>query len=123
MPGIFGLIGKMPRERAERELQKMIAVLRHESFYNTGVWIDETIGVYVGWVTRKGSFSDRMPLSNESKDTVLIFSGEEFSDPDRIQSIKRQVGSHSQGPSYLLALYEKDPDFFANLNGWFQGLA
>ena len=36
MPGIVGLITRMPRERAERELFGMVDVLRHESFYVTG---------------------------------------------------------------------------------------
>ena len=69
MPGIVGLITKMPRERAERELLRMVEALRHESFYATGTWIDESLGVYVGWVARKDSFSDGMPLCNERGDT------------------------------------------------------
>ena len=36
MPGIVGLITRMPRQRAERELYQMVETLRHESFYVTG---------------------------------------------------------------------------------------
>jgi len=54
MPGLVGLVTKMPRARAERELERMVAALRHESFYKTGTWIDESLGVYVGWAERKG---------------------------------------------------------------------
>ena len=43
----------MPREQAERELRRMVEALRHESFYVTGTWVEESLGVYVGWVARK----------------------------------------------------------------------
>src|SRR5256885_738767 len=70
MPGIVGLITSMPRERAERELLQMVGALNHEDFYVTGTWVEESLGVYVGWIARKGSFSDRMPLRNEQGDVV-----------------------------------------------------
>src|SRR5215469_12467422 len=81
MPGIVGFISRMPREQAERELLRMVETLRHESFYVTGIWVEESMGVYVGWVVRKNSFSDDMPLRNEREDVVLVFSGEEFPEP------------------------------------------
>lgn len=52
MPGITGLITKMPRARAEESLSRMVGALCHEKFYETGTWIDESLGVYVGWVVR-----------------------------------------------------------------------
>ena len=76
MPGIVGLITKTPREQAEPQLLQMLATLRHESFYGTGTWIDEPLGVYVGWSVRQNSFSDGMPLCNERGNVVLVFSGE-----------------------------------------------
>jgi asparagine synthase (glutamine-hydrolysing) len=123
MPGIVGLITKMPRERAERELQRMVATLRHESFYKTGTWIDESLGVYVGWVVPENSFSDHMPLRNERGDVTLVFSGEEFPDPGTARRLKeRGHVLDPQGPSYLVHLYEDDPSFLAKLNGRFHGL-
>ena len=113
----------MPREQAERELSRMVEALRHESFYVTGTWADESLGVYVGWVARKGSFSDGMPLRNERGDVVLVFSGEEFPEPGTIEHLKRkghEIGS--AGPSYLVHLYEEEPSFPAGLNGRFHGL-
>ena len=44
MPGIVGLVTKMPRERAQAELGRMVEALRHESFYETGTWVDEQLG-------------------------------------------------------------------------------
>src|SRR5208282_3038215 len=81
MPGIIGLVSKMPRERAEPLLRQMVEALRHESFYVTGTWIDESLGVYVGWVARKNSFADGMPLGNERGEVCRVFAGEPYSEP------------------------------------------
>jgi hypothetical protein len=65
VPGIVGLITKKPKADAERELLKMTQSLLHESFYVSGTWSDESLGVYVGWSAQKGSFADEMPVFNE----------------------------------------------------------
>ena len=123
MPGIVGLITKLPREYAERELLQMVAALRHESFYTTGTWIDESLGVYIGWIARKDSFSDGMPLCNERGDVTLVFSGEEFPEPGTARRLKDQGHSlDTKGPSYLVHLYEEDLAFPTGLNGRFHGL-
>src|SRR5688572_29121646 len=123
MPGIVGLITKMPREHAEPQLRRMVGAIRHESSCTTGTWIDESLGVYVGWVLRGGSFCDGMPIANERGDVVLVFSGEEYSDPDTVTTLRRQGHELGVKPaSYLVHLYEADPSFPAGLNGRFQGL-
>src|SRR5438445_1375878 len=123
MPGIVGLLTRMPRERAELQLIRMLDTLRHESFYVTGTWVDESLGAYVGWAARKDSFSDGMPLRNERGDVVLTFSGEEFPVPGTARRLKEQGHEFDpQGPSYLVHLYEDDPSFPAGLNGRFHGL-
>ena len=113
----------MPREEAERELSQMVRALRHEDFYVTGTWVEESQGVYIGWIARKDSSPDPMPLRNEREDAVLVFAGEEFPDPRTAQRLKE--GGHNcnlAGPSYLIHLYEEDPSFPAGLNGRFHGL-
>src|ERR1700733_10379016 len=123
MPGIVGLISKMPPEQAEQELLRMTDAMRHESFYETGMWSDKSLGVYVGWVARSGSFSDEMPLSNERGDVVLVFSGEEYPEPGISSQLKQQGHElKTTGPHYLVHLYEDDLAFPAGLNGRFQGL-
>src|SRR5579859_5185096 len=122
MPGIVGLISRMPRQSAEQELLQMVEALWHEDFYVAGTWIDESLGVYVGWVARRGSFAEGMPLRNERGDVTLLFSGEEYpepSTPQRLRARGHDVGS--SGPSYLVHLYE-DTAFLAGLNGRFHGL-
>ncbi len=123
MPGIIGLITQRPREESERELFQMIQAMNQEDFYMTGAWIEESLGIYVGWVARKGSFSDRMPLRNERGDVVLVFAGEEFPDPAVKSSLKRCGHEFGEaGSAYLAHVYEQDPLFPANLNGRFHGL-
>ena len=123
MPGIVGLVTKMPRERAEGELLRMVEALRHESFYVTGTWIDERLGLYVGWVARKGSFAGCMPLYNERRDLVLVFSGEEFPEPGTSLRLKeRGHAVDAIGPSYLVHQAEEDSGFPRGLNGRFHGL-
>ena len=117
MPGIVGLITKMPRESAEAQLDRMVEAISHQPFYSTGTWIEESLGVYVGWAAQKNSFSDGQPLINERKDVVLVFSGEEYPEPETVARLKRaghQV--EAKGPSYLVHLYEDDPKFPAGLN-------
>src|SRR3989454_6238662 len=123
MPGIVGLLTRMPRERAEPELLRMVETLCHEPFYSTGTWVDESLGVYVGWAVRKVSFSDGMPLRNERGDVVLVFSGEEFREPGTALRLKERGHRLDHGgPSYLVHLYDEDPSFPAGLNGRFHGL-
>jgi asparagine synthase (glutamine-hydrolysing) len=123
MPGIAGLITKMPRERAVALLSRMVKTLHHESFYETGTWVEESLGVYVGWAVRKGSFCDGLPITNERGDVSLVFSGEEYSDPRSSGSLKEPARSlDARRSSYLLRLYEERQDFPASLNGLFHGL-
>ena len=123
MPGIVGLVTKMPRERAEPQLRQMVETLRHEAFYRTGTWIDESLGVYVGWTALSGSFGAQMPVSNETGDIILVFSGEDYAGRDTVLGLKhRGHDVESDGPSYLVHLAEEERDFPAGLNGRFHGL-
>ncbi len=117
MPGIVGLITRIPRQQAEPLLLRMVESLRHESFYVTGTWIDEELGAYVGWVAREGAFSANMPLRDGRNETVLIFSGEEYSSCADSSACDGQ-----NGPGYLLERCRDDRAFPASLNGRFQGL-
>jgi len=123
MPGIVGLITRIPRERAEPQLLRMLATLRHESFYEVGTWVDESVGVYVGWSARRKSFSDGMPLRNERGNAVLVFSGEEYPAPGIARRLREKGHTlQTEGPSYLVHVYEEDATFPAGLNGRFHGL-
>lgn len=123
MPGIFGLITDMPREHAESQLSRMVEVLCHEQFYVSGTWIDESLGVYVGWTAQENSFADRMPLQNARADVALMFAGEDYSNTTTGENLLHEKAEpHEPGPAYLVHRYENDPQFLKNLNGRFQGL-
>src|SRR5579863_5218265 len=119
MPGIVGFIGKMPRAMAEPQLLRMVDSQFHESFYTRGAWIDEALGVYVGWTALSDSFSNGMPLTNDRNDLTLIFSGEEYSGHAAAEGPRQQGHSRS---SYLVHLAENNPEFVAKLTGMFHGL-
>jgi asparagine synthase (glutamine-hydrolysing) len=112
MPGIVGLITRRPRQWAEPQLRRMLAVIRHEQFYATGTWIDESCGVYIAWTAQANAFADATPVQDERDGRLLVFSGEEY----------RGHESKVDGLSYLLRLDEQDPSFPAGLNGRFHGL-
>ena len=101
----------------------MVGTLQHESFYETGTWSDESLGVYLGWCTRKESFTEGMPLTNERGDVSLVFSGEEFPARGTARGLQER-GHRLEGTagSYLVHLYEEDRAFPAGLNGRFHGL-
>ena len=124
MPGIVGLITKHPRETAERQLSQMLHSLCHETFYVSGTWVDNDHGIYVGWIARKGSFAEEMPVHNERGDKTLIFSGEEFPEPGTGKALRERGHDVAElGPSYLVHRYEEEHDFPKGLNGRFHGLA
>ena len=123
MPGIFGLITKMPSEHASSQLTSMLKTSSHQSFYHCGTWVDERLGIYSGWTAHPGSFGDGMPVRNELADLALIFSGEDYPEPG-IDSHLRERGHTvaEGGASYLVHLSEEDRAFPAALNARFHEL-
>jgi asparagine synthase (glutamine-hydrolysing) len=123
MPGLVGIITKRPKVWAEETVCNMLKTMLHEPFYTSGVWSDPSLGVYVGWVATRDAFAADMPLQSERGDVTLLFSGEEFPDPDLHQQLRsRGHDVPSKGPSYLVHRYEEEGDFPKQLNGRFHGL-
>ncbi len=123
MPGIVGIIGKGSRGKHERDLKVMIDCMMHEPFYKNGSYVNEQLGLYVGWTCHPGSYSDCMPVVNEKKDIVLIFSGEHFADRSTTQ--KLNGWGYPDGPKAdaFLQMYEDEGEtFLRRLNGWFCGV-
>lgn len=100
----------------------MLATMCHEDFYVTGTSVDENLGVYVGWASRKGSFADEMPAQNEAGTVSLIFAGEDFPSAERFRHPFPPGNQRGAGASYLVHIYEEDSSFPSGLNGRFQGL-
>ena len=123
MPGIVGIITKAKRESAEPQLRTMIKAMCHEAFYETGLWINEELGVYAGWIGRKGAFPGALPILNARRDKVLIFSGEEYSGPDFTSAPETgREGLKEWRGAYLADLADSDEAFPKCLNGRFQGI-
>jgi asparagine synthase (glutamine-hydrolysing) len=124
IPGLFGIISKQMPETCEKQLQTMLASMLYENFYTSGTYSNSDMAMYVGWVCHKDSFADCMPVLNEQKDLVLIFSGENFPDNELEGSLKRL--GHAFDPydagSLIHLCEEKGEDFLKDLNGWFSGV-
>jgi len=92
-------------------------------FCKMGTWVDEKLGVYMGWVLPKNPSSWELPLCNERRDVTLLFSGSDFSDPWVKTRLKERGHTfESKGQSYLVHWYEEDPSFLNDLNGRFHGI-
>src|SRR4051812_24924009 len=122
MPGLTGFIGH-PSPENKAALGAMVKSMVHERFYTSGSYIHEQLGVWLGWVSHEGSFSDCLPIWNETKDICLVLAGEEFADQADIARLKAKGHSFKEGDaSYLVHMYEEfGLDFIEKLNGWFCG--
>ncbi len=124
MPGIFGIICKNPNQEYENELKAMQGTMLYESFYTTGTWTEKSLGFYGGWTCHKNSFCDCLPIFNETRDLVLLFSGEDNSnfENQKLLAGKNHVFDRKNA-GYLVHLYEeKGEACLEDLNGLFHGI-
>src|SRR5215470_8722733 len=99
MPGIAGEIGNVSREEGLRREGVMLDAMTYEPFYSTGLYANERLGVYAGWVLHQNSFSDCMPVESSGGRTVVLFDGEVFNSP-RQMAVGREFKA-----TYLAELY------------------
>jgi asparagine synthase (glutamine-hydrolysing) len=124
MPGLVGIIS---RERAADhavDLAAMLQSMKHEPFYDSGMYLAPEMGIYAGWVAHEISFAAGQPFFDEKRDIALLFSGECFADPETFAELGQK--GHELGEavgSWLVHLYEGEgAQFFEKLNGLFSGL-
>jgi|WetSurMetagenome_2_1015567.scaffolds.fasta_scaffold30453_2 asparagine synthase (glutamine-hydrolysing) len=124
MPYLFGVYGREPRGMNEHNLCRMMDCVSREPFYNSGKYVNEDMGLYIGWISHKDSFEDGMPVWNESGQIALFVSGEVFHDPGVEKDLKDKLHRFSDGDaSYLVHLYEEHGEkFFEKLNGQYSGV-
>jgi asparagine synthase (glutamine-hydrolysing) len=124
MPGIAGIIRKIPYEGIEHDLELMVEAMRHGTQYSGGQYVNTAFGLYVAWMNHKGAFSDCMPLIKRQDDIVLIFQGENFLDDEsRSRLMQSGEGVEDSNARYLMKLYQEfGEDFYLRLNGWFSGV-
>jgi asparagine synthase (glutamine-hydrolysing) len=123
MPGIVGILGRNASE-AKVQIDQMIGSMRHLSSYVTGHLLNEPLSATLGWTTHPKSFSDCMPVWNETRDVCLIWTGENFADAsDLVQLRSRGHAFNAENAECLVHLYEEHGTKFLNrLNGWFSGV-
>jgi asparagine synthase (glutamine-hydrolysing) len=124
MPGIVGFIGAGSPEQNASALPRMVKCMMHEPTYASGTYVNEQLGLWVGWVAHESSFVDCMPVWNESRDACLIFSGEDFRGLGEIEALRSKGHKYAaENASYLVHLYEDmGLKFVEKLNGWFSGI-
>src|SRR5215471_13027769 len=124
MPGVVGIISKGLRGKHEQDLGLMIDTITHEPFYKKGSYVNDQLGIYIGWTCHSGSYSDCLPIVNPKRDVVLIFSGEHFGDKSVTSDLAGNgCKSDPNSASSLLVLYEEDSEaFLRRLNGWYCGV-
>ena len=98
MPGIVGVIRKSSGADPSAQVRVMTQRMCHESFHKAGGWSDATGGIALGWVTEEGTFSDCLPVWNERRDVLLLFSGEHFGEHESVVAQLRAKG-HDAGPA------------------------
>jgi len=121
MPGIVGIIGSEVDAHAD-DIHRMVDAMLHEPFYTSGTHVDDAIGLQVGWVQRRGSFSDCVPVWNEARDACLIFQGELFASNDSRAGLQQSIGTTTRGKPSLVGFDGDVLAFLRSLNGWFSGV-
>ena len=124
MPGIAGIISDKPANQLGKNLERMLSCMMHEDFYHSGTYIDSHLNILTGWVYMDGSSSECMPVFNDSKDIILIFSGENHSDSITQIKIEDKINAENiLKANYIIHLYEEKGELFVKeLNGWFSGI-
>jgi asparagine synthase (glutamine-hydrolysing) len=101
----------------------MLASMQYESFYHSGIYAIEEMGICVGWIAHSNSSSGGRVFFNEQRDVALILSGECFVDPNICFELRRIGHKLESDGDWLVHLYEEEGErFFENLNGLFSGL-
>src|SRR5437879_6143192 len=124
MPGIVGIISDRPATDCERLVRSMLHSVDSEQFYASGTYSTPELRVYAAWVSYEGSFAGNQPFFDETRDIVLLFSGECFIDPEVQTALVRNGHRFAKnGADWLAHLYEEEGDrLFERLNGLFSGV-
>ena len=64
MPGIVGVIGRRSKGENDRDVEAMLASMKHEASYSVARFSDEELGVAAASLAHKGSFADLTSESN-----------------------------------------------------------
>ena len=91
MPGLVGIISRERTADHAVDLAAMLQSMKHEPFYDSGMYLAPEMGIYAGWVAHEISFAAGQPFFDEKRDIALLFSGECFADPETFAELGRDV--------------------------------
>ena len=75
MPGVVGMISQIAPGECDAMVSSMLAVMRHEPFYDSGGFACFEQGVFAGWIAHADSFATGRPFRNQKSDIELILCG------------------------------------------------
>ena len=81
MPGLVAILTPPGQQSPEKQLERMLESIRHETFYISGTFLAEDLGLAVGWTALPGSCAAELPIRNVQGDRLLFFAGEPFAHP------------------------------------------
>jgi asparagine synthase (glutamine-hydrolysing) len=123
MPGIFGVIGASSRGKFGQTLKQMMASMQYEPLYSSGSYLCPALHVEIGWICRRPSVADDMPIVSQNRDLLLFLFGEPTSDLELANQVE-PTGDEPIGAnvSRLFQLYrERGECFLKAINGVFAG--
>ncbi len=78
MPGIVGIIRRQPYEGLDRDLGLMVESMRHKGYYVGDRYVNQEMGLHIGWLSHPRQLGECMPLVSHDKRVILIIVGEHF---------------------------------------------
>lgn len=120
MPGLVGIISNKNPEICRKQIRIMFSSMHHEDFYDSGIYEDPLMSVYIGWTSHTNLRISNFPGTSHAQKLKIYLSGEVFNDTDNVLSGKEKGQSTALE---LVDLYKKNGEkWFEKLNGWFCGV-
>lgn len=118
MPGLVAILSPAGRQSCEPDLRRMLDSLPADPAYQVGSYVNDELGVYVGW--SQLPFPGKPPLPWKSRDGrwLVFFHGEHHA----IVAAGERAADSAADPALRL-FEEKGWAALNQLNGWFHGVA
>ena len=100
----------------------MVESMRHEKDNVINQYLNEELGVYLGWVSHPRTLGQSMPLISADKRHVLIIIGEHFNHHEKATSENSNAILDRRAQDILRLFEESGEKFLERLNGWFCGV-
>lgn len=122
MPGIFGLVAPESAEGLGEDLQRMLARMKHYSWYEEETFADAAAGFGLGRVALGFTNTGSQPARSADGKMLGAMAGEIYDDGQLRQQLEKgghRFQSDSQAEILLAGFQQQGRDFFKNLEGNF----